>query len=243
MPHWKIRVVAIPVAIALCIVSFWWKQTSVIATIFLLYATFEYVMANQENVALFRKQLERQETIFIRFGLRSERGVVYIWAANLGLSSFLISSVRIRKPNAPEPEIHQLNWILPTGELKNQIPFPSDIYNRFPPLGVALDVSLTCEGIGNEHKTEWRAFTIDARYSGGLIVYIGIQDTWPITCPKCKVGDMQFMDTEGIKNLDEGWGRQKEMERDFEDSCPNHVSRHLLTYNPNSPVKKLISED
>jgi hypothetical protein len=132
MQHWKIRAVVIPIAVVLCRASIWWQPTSTIATIFLLYATFEYVIANQENVALFRKQLERQEKVFVRFGLRSEVGTAYIWAANLGLSSFLISSVRIRKPNAPKPVIHKLNWIVPTGTLKNQIPFPPEIYNTFP---------------------------------------------------------------------------------------------------------------
>jgi hypothetical protein len=244
MKHWKIRAVAIPIAAVLCIASIRWQQTSALATILLLYATFEYVMANQENVGLLRKQLERQEKIFVRFGLRSEREAVYIWAANLGLSSFLISYVRVRIPNEPKPVVHKLNWIVPTGTLKNEIPFPPETYNTFPAtFGVALDISLIYEGIGEEHQTEWRAFTIDCNLSRRPIVYAGIQDTWQITCPKCGLGDMQFMDTEGIRNLDEGWGRQKEMEQEFANSCPEHKSRHLLTYNPNNPVKKLVSED
>jgi hypothetical protein len=51
------------------------------------------------------------------------------------------------------------------------------------------------------------------------------------------------MNTEGIRNLDEGLGRQKEMEQEFAGSCPGHKSRHLLIYDPTSPSKKLVSED
>jgi hypothetical protein len=243
MGHGKIRAVVIPLALALCVGSIWWQQTSAIATILLLYATFEYVMANQENVALFRKQLERQEKVFIRFGLRSAGGNIYIWAANLGLSSFLISSIRVRKPTNHDATIHKINSIVPTGTLKNDIPFPIDIWGgRIAPFSVPLDVSITCEGIGEKHQTEWRAFTINFSLAHILTVYAGFRDIYAVECPKCRLSDLMLMEIDDLDDLDEVWQREKETRQELERSCPDHKSQYLLKYDPNAPVKKLTPE-
>lgn len=61
----KLRRVAIAVAILLCIASLIWPKVQGVATILLLLVTLEYVLLTQENIELFRRQLERQEKVYL----------------------------------------------------------------------------------------------------------------------------------------------------------------------------------
>jgi hypothetical protein len=62
MSRQRVRLIAIPVAVVLCIAAVMWPQVQSLATILLLLVTFEYVLLTQENIELFRRQLLRQET-------------------------------------------------------------------------------------------------------------------------------------------------------------------------------------
>ena len=83
-----VRQVAIPVAIVLCVVSVWWPAIQTVATILLLLVAFEYVLLTQENIELFRRQLQRQENVYVNFELIFRNGLV-VRVANLGISNFL----------------------------------------------------------------------------------------------------------------------------------------------------------
>src|SRR5712691_1059311 len=92
--------------VAAILIGLSWIRTNVattIATVLLLYITFEYVLANQENVKLTRQQMQRQEQVYVQFGLRSDDdgSNVLVWAANLGVSSFLIAAVHVRTQERP----------------------------------------------------------------------------------------------------------------------------------------------
>jgi len=86
----ELRRVAIAVAILLCIASLIWPKVQGVATILLLLVTLEYVLLTQENIELFRRQLERQEKVYLTFELVcSSSGPLSIRVANLGMSNFL----------------------------------------------------------------------------------------------------------------------------------------------------------
>jgi|SRR6202171_344254 len=229
----KMRAFVLIIAGLVIVLSLKWPSLATTsATVLLLYITFEYVLANQENVRLTRQQMERQQRVYVEFGLRDADEKVWAWAANLGLSTFLIVSIRVRTQDNPTPVAGKLNWILPIGELKNQITLDSSLYDVYPrPNYLRLDVSLSCRGIAGDHETPWRAFTI--HHSGPhSIVYRGFRGVWAVHCPHCRKCDGMAMNLDGLNNLDEAWSRQKKLEQDLHKSCPNHQSELLLKSDP-----------
>jgi hypothetical protein len=73
MSRQRVRLIAIPVAVVLCIAAVMWPQVQSVATILLLLVTFEYVLLTQENIELFRRQLLRQTSSRRRCGSATRR--------------------------------------------------------------------------------------------------------------------------------------------------------------------------
>lgn len=229
-----IRALVIIVALALIVLSLRLPTFAITAaTVLLLYVTCEYVLANQEYVRLTRHQMERQEQVYVQFGLRDDAvGDVYVWAANLGVSSFLISGVQARERAKPTIQAWRLNWILPVGELKNEIYFDPKVYDSYPrSTFVWIDVSLRCRGIVDDHQTAWRGFTI---HRSGMrnIVYGGFKGVWAVSCPSCNRSDAMAMNLNDLTNLDEAWTREQELKQELSKSCPKHNSKWLLASDP-----------
>lgn len=72
-----LRRVAVLVAVVLCIASVWWPAIQSVATILLLLVTFEYMLLTQENIELFRHQLQRQENVYVNFELIFRKGLLF----------------------------------------------------------------------------------------------------------------------------------------------------------------------
>lgn len=86
----------------LCIASLIWPKFQGVATILLLLVTLEYVLLTQENIELFRRQLERQEKVYLTFELVCSSGPLSIRVANLGMSNLLISGISVRNHDMAE---------------------------------------------------------------------------------------------------------------------------------------------
>src|SRR5258708_16722328 len=97
-----LRRVAIPVAVILCLALWKWPEVQGVATILLLLVTFEYVLLTQENIELFRRQLARQEKVYMDFELVCRNGPLSVRVANLGVSNFLVTGIHVRTQDLGE---------------------------------------------------------------------------------------------------------------------------------------------
>ena len=84
MSRQTLRRIAIPVAVVLCIAAVMWPQVRSVATILLLLVTFEYVLLTQESIELFRRQLLRQEKVYVNSNCYTRMDCLFglqIWAS------------------------------------------------------------------------------------------------------------------------------------------------------------------
>jgi hypothetical protein len=198
-----------------------------IATVLLLYATYWYVVLNYANLQVLQEQVARQERIFIDFGLMlDEQSNLQVWVANLGISSFLIKEVYVRRRDNPSPSQWSVNTIVPVGQQNNQIWFDPRLLASFPSNStIQVDMALRCKGLTETHHTHWKGYTITRGPNTRLEA--GLRGPWPVACPKCKSSASIYMATDEITHLDAAWKRQQQLESDLKQSCPAHKSSHL----------------
>jgi hypothetical protein len=222
----KIRVAVIPVAVAFCVLSFWWPQVNVIATLLLLYITFEYVLANQENLDLFRHQLERQEKVFLQYDLICRNGPLYLQVANLGISNFLLTAIHVRTQDLAEFN-YSIHQVVQSGK-SEEISLPRDACADHP-LSVDLEIILDFVGLDARGRTDPRCFNI----SMGLDnipnrATEGLNGLWAVRCPRCNFGGMLFMSLMNLTTFAEAGARKRQLVTELGNSCPNHQSEWLM---------------
>jgi len=223
-----LRGVAIPVAVVLCIASQIWSQVQAVATILLLLVTFEYVLLTQENIELFRRQLQRQENVYVNFELICRNGPLFIRAANLGISNFLVAAVHVRTQDIAEFH-YPTQEVVESGKT-TEINLPRQVCAEGA-LSVDLEITLECVGLDVRSKTEPQVFNVcmaldDVPNSTKR----GLDGLWSLTCPRCQkgFGGLLAMSLRGLKTFDEAFARKEQALQDFKDSCPNHGSKFLL---------------
>lgn len=228
--YW-LRATAYVVAIGLAAASFHWPRASnigTIATILLLLVTFEYVLTTQENLGLFRHQLQRQEKVFLYFDLVVNKKV-FIRVSNLGMTNFLVTGMKIRTQDLAE-----FQWpahrVVETGQ-SELIELPEEALAKHP-LSVDVEVELEFVGLDIKGKTEPKVFNIGM----GLDdvpdnAREGLDGLWTVRCPRCGLGGLIVMSLKGLKTFDEAFARKKEMETELKESCPNHATKWLLKVN------------
>jgi hypothetical protein len=223
-----LRWVAIPVAIVLCIATLKWEEVQGVATILLLLVTFEYVLLTQQNIELFRRQLQRQEKVYANFELICRSGPLFVRVANLGISNFLVAAIHVRTQD--EAEFHYPTQEIVESGKSVEIDLPGEVCAGHP-LSVDLEITLQCVGLDTHGNTEPQVFTVNMGLGETPAdTKRGFDGLWSITCPRCKkgFGGLLAMSTKGLKTFDEAFNREKRVLRDFQDSCPNHESEFLL---------------
>lgn len=221
-----LRRVAIPVAALLCIAALVWPQIQGIATILLLLVTFEYVLLTQENIELFRRQLQRQEKVYVNFDLICRNGPLFVRVANLGIANFLVSAIHVRTQDINE--FHYTTQEVVESGKTAELSLPREVCADMA-LSVDLEITLQCIGLDTRGNSEPQVFNV-----GMALDNIpdhtkrGLDGLWYITCPRFKQGGLSVMSLRGLKTFDEAFDRKKQILRDFQDSCPNHDSEFLL---------------
>jgi hypothetical protein len=223
----KIRIAVIPVAVAFSLLSYRWPQVNAVATILLLYITLEYVLANQENLELFRHQLERQEKVFLHFDVVCRNGPLFVRVANLGISNFLVSGIHVRTQDLAEFN-YSVHQVIQSGK-SEEISLPRDACANHP-LSVDLEIVLDFVGLDIQGKAEPRCFNV----SMGLDnipnkATEGLDGLWAVQCPRCGLGGMLFMSMRNsMKTFAEALARKQLLLTDLDNSCPNHQSEWLM---------------
>ena len=221
-----VRQVAIPVAIVLCVVSVWWPAIQTVATILLLLVAFEYVLLTQENIELFRRQLQRRENVYVNFELIFRNGLV-VRVANLGISNFLVAAVHVRAQDIGEFR-YSGQEIVQSGTTA-ELSLPEEVCAERP-LSVDLEITLECVGLDVRRTTKPQCFNVltDEHGIPQDVKGRGFHGLWTVTCPKCQKAGLLAMSTSGLKTFDEAFARKKQVEEDFQNSCPKHDSKFSL---------------
>ena len=199
---------------------------SAVAAILLVYVTIEYVLANQQSLTLLNRQWELQNTPAIRFGVTRSEAMPYVWIANFGYSSFMVSKLVIRRKDEPRFQANK-HLVVPAGRLR-RIKIPEKLWEDAP-LFVALDLRLSFHTPIQFGDTEAKAFTLHVNNRKVYKIRRGIHDLWDVKCPKCGRWDGICMEADGLSNFDEAQLREKEMQSELRASCPEHQSQWLLT--------------
>jgi hypothetical protein len=221
-----IRIVAAPLVLVLCLFSFWSPRFSAVATVLLLYVTLEYVLANQENLELFRRQLARQESVFLHFDLGCRDGAAFVRVANLGISNFLLTGMHVRTQDLAEFD-YPAHRIVKSGKSK-EITLPRDAWANHP-LSIDLEVTLSFVGLDIQGRTEPKCFNV----SMGLDdipndATEGLDGLWHVSCPRCRLGGMLFMSMRNLTTFKEATERKQRLLSDLDRFCPDHQSEWLM---------------
>lgn len=222
----KLQQVAIPVAVVLCVASVWLPAIQSVATILLLLVTFEYVLLTQENIELFRRQLQRQENVYVNFDLIFRNGLV-VRVANLGISNFLVAAVHVRAQDIGEFR-YTGQEIVQSGTTV-ELNLPEEVCAEHP-LSVDLEITLECVGLDVRRTTKPQCFNVltDEKGIPQDVKGRGFHGLWTVTCPKCQKVGLPAMSTSGLKTFDEAVARKSQVAADFHNSCPKHDSKFLL---------------
>ena len=199
-----------------------------------------------------RRQREYDESHALRFthGLQLDppnaglfaNKPVEVWVANLGSRSFFVRAIEIRRHDRRgaafsrwqgfHPGEIWFDWdeVVQPGE-RRALPLNDQGFWRGAPLA-GVDVEVTVEIRDGDQRT--------ARATNGFLVCVrhgssqpnsiekGFGALWFPLCPKCgkQKGMFQPKGLNSFAEVDEDW--IKAIQRDFEQSCPNHQSKRLI---------------
>jgi hypothetical protein len=228
----KLRAMAISAGIVLCIASFFWPKISTVATVLLLYVTFEYLLATRDSLAvtrehldLFQRQIQRQERVVLHFDLACKEKGLFLRVSNLGLSNFLLRTVHVRKPDdsAIDCDVHR---VVESGKTE-EIRLPDDLF-RGAVFDVDLEFTLRYLGLDGAAETPPKCFNAFLGLQNTPVeIRDGINGLWDTRCPKCRVPTCTNL--HGVNTFEAASARRKQLTEDLGVTCPDHKSEWLLT--------------
>jgi hypothetical protein len=184
--------------------------------------TWEYVRINQKSLSLQQAQWEQQNRVVLRFGVKLYQGRAQLWVANIGKTDFLITRVSVRMKSG-EKILRNERRVVGSGS-RETLALPDKLWTGIALLS-AFDVQLRYESQHDSGTSPTRAFTLIIGLNSGVIkIRRGVEDTWWVSCPKCK-NLAASMITENLENFDAAADRQRVMESELEATCPGHQSQ------------------
>jgi hypothetical protein len=122
-----------------------------VAIILLLSITFEYILITHGNIELLRRQLERQEEVYVNFELICRNGL-YVRIVNAGISNFLVSAIYVRTQDMDEFHCATLE-IVESGKTA-ELSLPREICAGRA-LSVDLEITLEVVGLDVRREDPW----------------------------------------------------------------------------------------
>ena len=222
----RFRLIAIPIVLALGVLALRSEKVAGLATILLLYVTLEYVLANQESLELLKHQSERQEKVFLHFDLVCKHGPLFVRVANLGISNFLVTGIRVRTQDLAKFS-YSTHQVAESGK-SEEIPLPRDVCAGHP-ISVDLEITLDYVGLDVHGSTEPKCFNVSMGLDDIPNKAAGRLDgLWPVVCAKCNFGGMLFMSVRNVTTFAEAEARKQRLLADLRNTCPDHQSEWLM---------------
>src|ERR1700730_10766811 len=225
VPRWTIRTALVAVGLLLCAASTRYQWPVAMATIGLLYITFEYLLTTRDSLDLLRNEAKRREKVFLYFDLGIKEKSLWLRVSNLGLSNFLLQVVHVRKSDKSEVD-YDLHRIVEPGKTEH-IRLPDALF-KDEGFGTDLEITLKYWGLDEASTTMPKCFAVIL----GLMdtpqeVKEGLDDFWYVRCPKCNMPGVTK--TYGLKTFEAAEKRRTQIADDLATSCPDHKSEFLLT--------------
>jgi hypothetical protein len=223
--HRAIRIIAATLAVVLCVVSVRYQWAVAVATVVLLYITFEYLLTTRDSLDLLRSEARRRETILPYFDLALKDRDVSLRVSNLGLSNFLLQTVDVRKPD--KADLHyDMHRVVESGKTE-RILFPESLL-KSESLSVDLEIAFQYVGLEGANKVGPKCFSISLDLNDRpYAIMEGLDDTWWVQCPKCRAP--AGTNIQGITTFEAAEDRRRKLTEDLSNSCPDHTGEFLLT--------------
>lgn len=224
-PRWAIRTALIAVGLLLCAASSRYQWPVAVATIGLLYITFEYLLTTRDSLDLLRNEAKRREKVFLFFDLGIKEKSLWLRVSNLGLSNILLQVVHVRKPDSSKVD-SDLHRIVEHGKTEH-VRLPDDLF-KHEGFCIDLEETLNYLSLDGASTTMPKCFAVMMRMADRpKEVNEGLDDFWHLRCPKCPVP--AATNVYGLKTFEAADERKKRVADDLAASCPNHKSEFFLT--------------
>jgi hypothetical protein len=221
----RVRVVAIPLLIILCMMSFFWPRTQSLFTLLVLYVTLEYLIATREYLGLFRDHVQKSQRTFLYFNLVARDKLLRLRVSNLGAANCLVESMYVRKQDEASFDF-DVQRVVEAGKTEEVV--VPDITYRDEAFSIDLEFTLKFLDLNGSGKTLPRVFNVSMSMNNTPRQAVEqINGVWRVRCPKCRVSVQ--MKTFGLHNFEETVSRKQQLSDDLRATCPNHLSEWLLT--------------
>lgn len=189
--------------------------------------TWQYAYTTGQSLELLRVQWKAQQEIHIRFGVKIQDGRARVWVRNLGISNFMVTKAIIENDDGHSKTLYKHMIVQP--ERRSGFFIPDVLWERHN-IFCDLNITLFYESAAQPEISLSKAYNVLLGVSGRskiIHVYRGIR-SWYVHCPKCKSSGEEFnklIDTRGLANFAQAREREKQAEKEFEASHPEHQSQ------------------
>lgn len=120
-----------------------------VAAMLTVLVTLGFVVLTFESLQVLKQQVEIQKATICRFGLIKRNDGVYVWVANLGFSSFLVTSIHYSaQANSPLKESSHAHRTVAMGERKLFL-VPESLYVH---AAISREIAIQLEYVGPDGK-------------------------------------------------------------------------------------------
>jgi hypothetical protein len=204
------------------------------ATLVLGVATFLLYLDGRSKSREQRHRWEREDALResetqpkADFGLEiSKEGILELWCANLGISSFLISSIQMTAVSPSDSNVVALNSVIvPLGQVAKVELLRIPGIGRFGMVGGNREISLELQGPVSRITTSAKQYSVSI-WSNLIFLKPYFAEFEPITCTECgnQIAAAYKFDKASLINLEECREEISKITGDFAKTCPNHAS-------------------
>lgn len=206
----------------------------VVATLVLGIATFLLFLDGRAKSKEQRRRWEREDALResetqpkADFGLEiSKEGILELWCANLGISSFLISSIQMTAISPSDSNVVALNSVIvPVGQVAKVELLRIPGIGRFGMVGGNREISLELQGPVSRITTSSKQYSV-LIFSNLIFLKPYFTEFEPITCTECgnQIAAAYKFDNVSLINLKERREEISKITADLAKTCPNHAS-------------------
>lgn len=220
---------------------------AIATTVLAVFATQQWRVMKENNQAaerqneLVRERWKHEDEIRAEdsepkaaFGLNliRDRASIELWCANLGTANFVISEVRISPVDGSASKVVTLDQPVVFAGEKSNIALDEDVLGSTF-MGTA-EVVLRLQGPRGDTVTDGRSYSLLVIHGNCSQLQPGFALDERVSCPKCAKWVANFS-TNGLLTAKVCRDAIAGVKRDFEQTCPRHVSSNVSV--------KLVSSD
>jgi hypothetical protein len=195
----------------------------------LVAVTWQYAYATEQMVEVMQAQFKSQQAIHIRFGVKIQERRARVWVRNLGTAHFMVTKAVLRSDSETKT-IYMHMVVAP--ERKAGFFIPDSLWEHHS-IHCDVNVTLYYESANQSLTSQSKAynFIVGIGRTAVIKIYKGLK-SWYADCPKCMREGRRYnvsISTNSLVNFEQAEARQKEAEKEFSATCPDHQSQWQAT--------------